>query len=79
VIEQQIKQALSKQFQHPVDQLNSNTHLTNDLNADSLDQMEIVMWVEDHFKIKLAESEYEKALTIGAIAALVDSKLKQLG
>lgn len=79
MIEQEIKQALSKQFQQPVEQLTSETHLTNDLNADSLDLMEIVMWVEDHFKISLLESEYERALTVGAIRDLVASKQKTAG
>jgi acyl carrier protein len=79
MIEQEIKQALSKQFQRPVEDINSETHLSNDLNADSLDLMEIVMWVEDHFKISLVEAEYEKALTVGAIRDLVASKQKTAG
>lgn len=74
MIEQEIKQALSKQFHRPVDEITSDTHLTTDLNADSLDLMEIVMWVEDHFKISLIEAEYEQALTVGAIRDLVASK-----
>jgi acyl carrier protein len=77
MIEQEIKQALSKQFQRSVEEITDRTHLTNDLNADSLDLMEIVMWVEDHFRISLLEAEYEKALTVGAIRDLVDSKLAE--
>ena len=60
MIEQEIKQALSTQFQRPIEDITTATHLTADLNADSLDLMEIVMWVEDHFKISLLEAEYEK-------------------
>jgi acyl carrier protein len=79
MIEQEIKQALSKQFQRPVEEITSDTHLSNDLDADSLDLMEIVMWVEDHFKISLVEAEYEQALTVGAIRDLVTSKQNNAG
>jgi acyl carrier protein len=79
MIEQEIKQALSRQFQRPIEEITSDTHLSNDLNADSLDLMEIVMWVEDYFKVSLVEAEYEQALTVGAIRDLVNSKQNKVG
>ena len=79
MIEQEIKQALSRQFQRPIEEITSDTHLSNDLNADSLDLMEIVMWVEDHFKVSLVEADYEQALTVGAIRDLVNSKQNKVG
>jgi acyl carrier protein len=46
------------------DELNLDTSLMNDINADSLDAVEIIMAIEDEFEIKIPDEEAEKFLTI---------------
>lgn len=42
------------------------THFVNDLNADSLDTVELVMEFEDEFELSIPDEEAEKIQTIGA-------------
>ena len=51
---------------HP-DELKDHTHLQNDLGADSLDAVEIVMELEEEFDVNISDSEVEKHQTVKAI------------
>ncbi len=51
-----------------------DAHLTNDLGADSLDTVELIMLVEKEFGITLADDECEKVNTVGDAIRLVKSK-----
>jgi len=46
-----------------------------DLNADSLDLMEVVLALEDEMGIEIFEEEMEKVKTVGQAIDLVASKL----
>lgn len=48
-----------------VREITPKTTFLEDLGADSLDQVEIVMALEDKFKIKIPEEEAEKIRTVG--------------
>lgn len=51
------------------------TSLVNDLEADSLDAVEIIMALEDEFDIEIPDEDAEKFANIGDIAKYVESKL----
>lgn len=59
-------------------EMTDDASLIDDLNADSLDSIEIVMAIEDEFDILITDDEAERATTIGAIAALVEEKVKYI-
>ena len=46
-----------------------------DLDADSLDLVELVMALEERFDISVPEDELEDVLTVGQAVALVSDKL----
>ena len=46
-------------------QVNNETSFVNDLGADSLDQVELVMLFEDEFKLEIPDEDAEKIQTIG--------------
>lgn len=48
------------------------TSLMGDLEADSLDAVEIIMAIEDEFSVEIPDEEAEKFKNIGDIAAYVD-------
>jgi acyl carrier protein len=48
----------------------------NDLDADSLDLVELVMALEEEFGIEVPESDLEGVDTVGKAFALVTSKVK---
>ena len=54
------------------------TSFINDLNADSLDTVELVMEFEDEFDMSIPDEEAEKIQTVGAaidyIAKVISSK-----
>ena len=45
--------------------LSENTSFVNDLGADSLDQVELIMELEDQFDLTIADEDAEKIETIG--------------
>jgi acyl carrier protein len=47
----------------------------DDLDADSLDLVELVMAIEDEFDIKVEEEELKKIATVGQAYELVASKI----
>jgi len=48
------------------DQVTLEASFTNDLGADSLDQVELIMEFENEFGISIPDEEAEKILTVGA-------------
>ena len=53
-----------------------NAHFSDDLDADSLDLVELVMALEEEFGIEVPESDLEGVDTIGKAFDLVTSKVK---
>ena len=46
----------------------------NDLGADSLDRVELVMALEDEFDLDIMDSESEKFVTVADVVAFIESK-----
>jgi acyl carrier protein len=46
-------------------EINRETNFVNDLNADSLDTVELVMEFEDEFETSIPDEEAEKIQTVG--------------
>lgn len=59
----------------PVEQVTVEASFADDLDADSLDLVELVMQLEEEFDISVDESELEGIGTVGEALALVQSKL----
>jgi acyl carrier protein len=52
-----------------------DTSLMKDLEADSLDAVEIIMAIEDEFDIEIPDEDAEKFQTIGDIVKYVEEKI----
>jgi len=46
----------------------------NDLNADSLDVVELVMELEDEFDMEISDEDAEKITTVGEAVKYIESK-----
>jgi len=64
-IETKVYDIVSEQMGVDKGQLSRETHFINDLNADSLDTVELVMEFEDEFEISVPDEEAEKLQTVG--------------
>lgn len=72
-ISEKVKSVIAEQFGVELDTVIEEKNLM-DFNLDSLDIVEIVMTLEDRFRIKIEDSEYIDILTVGGIINLVESK-----
>ncbi len=70
-VEEQVKNIVRDQFGVSLEDLTRETHLVNDLNADSLDGVEVLMDVEDEFEISIPDKDAEALKTIGQIVDYV--------
>ncbi len=50
------------------------SNFVNDLGADSLDRVELVMALEDEFNLEILDSESEKFLTVADVVNFIASK-----
>jgi len=59
----------------PVEEVTLTSHFADDLDADSLDLVQMVMDLEEEFDITVDEDELEGITTVGQAFDLVKSKL----
>ena len=62
-------------LQVPADKVTKEARFAEDLDADSLDLVELVMALEESFDVTVEETELEGIETIGQAYELVTSKL----
>jgi len=66
VIEAKVVEIVSEQMGVDKAEISRDTSFINDLNADSLDTVELVMEFEDEFDTSIPDEEAEKIQTVGA-------------
>ncbi len=64
-IEERVKEIITKQMGANKDQIALETSFVNDLGADSLDTVELVMEFEDAFDMNIPDDDAEKIKTVG--------------
>jgi acyl carrier protein len=80
-IEDRVVEIISEQMGVDKAEITRETSFINDLNADSLDTVELVMEFEDEFDMSIPDEEAEKIQTVGAaidyVAKITQSKGQQ--
>jgi acyl carrier protein len=81
MIENKVIEIISEQMGVDKSEITRETSFINDLNADSLDTVELVMEFEDEFDMSIPDEEAEKIQTVGAavdyIVNIAQSKKKE--
>lgn len=65
-VEAKVTEIVSEQMGVDKTEISRDTSFINDLNADSLDTVELVMEFEDEFDMSIPDEEAEKIQTVGA-------------
>ncbi len=71
-IENEIKNIVCQQLGVSEDKLTDETSFVNDLGADSLDTVELVMEIEDAFSLSIPDEDVEDIQTVGAAVDYVE-------
>jgi acyl carrier protein len=73
---EKIKAIIVEQLGVDESEVTSEAHFIDDLGADSLDTVELVMALEEEFGIEISDEDAEKIQTVGDVAKYIDGKAK---
>lgn len=71
-----IASVLAEQLGIDKSTINENSNIVEDLGADSLDVVELLITVEETYNISVSDEEAATIATVGDIASLLSSKIK---
>lgn len=74
---EKVKQLIVKQLAVAEDQVTEDAKFIEDLNADSLDIVELIMALEEEFGQEIPDEEAENLKTVGDVINYIDSKTAQ--
>lgn len=69
---EKLKTIIIEEFEIEEDLITMNTTLTDELDIDSLDLVDLVMTVEDEFSIELPDEALENMKTIGDLVKYIE-------
>jgi len=71
-IQEKVTEIIVEQLGVSADQVKPESKMIEDLGADSLDAVELVMAVEEEFEIEVPDEEAEKLISVGDIVSHVE-------
>ena len=76
-IEKKVKEVVAQVFNVDIDSITRDTSFVNDLSADSLDQVEFLMHLEETFDTQIPQEEADKVQTVGQAIDYLKQHLEQ--
>jgi acyl carrier protein len=76
-VEQQVKAIVAEQLGVKAEQVVNDASFVDDLGADSLDTVELVMALEEEFETEIPDDDAEKITTVQQAIDYVGSHLKK--
>lgn len=73
---EKVKAILSEQFDVEEDSITPETNLSEDLEADSLDVVDLLMSIEDEFEIEVPDEEIENIKTVDQLVKYIEANMK---
>ena len=67
-----VRNALAEQFEIDAETISLDTNLIDDLGADSLDVVELIMSLEDIFGITISDEDAAQLYTVGRIVEYLE-------
>ena len=75
-IEAKVKEIIVEQLGVNADQVKPEAKMIEDLGADSLDAVELVMAIEEEFQFTISDDDAERLVTVGDVVRYVETKTK---
>ena len=72
---EKIKELLAEQLDANAEEMTMETRIDEDLGADSLDVVELLMSIEDEFEVEIPDEEIENLKTIGDVVEYIQSNM----
>lgn len=72
-----VREMLANQLNIEVDKIDENSRVIEDLGADSLDMIEMLMALEEEFGITVPDEKADSLKTVGDIVKYIDSVKKE--
>lgn len=72
-----IKDIIVEQLDVEEDAVTMEASITEDLGADSLDVVDLVMSIEESFDVEIPDEEVENIKTVGDIVKYIESKVEE--
>lgn len=69
-----VKEVIIDKLGVEADKIDMEASFVDDLGADSLDTVELIMELEEEFGIEIPDEDAEKMTTVGAAVEYIDSK-----
>ena len=73
---EKVKAIQSEQFDVEEDSITPDTNLSEDLEADSLDVVDLLMSIEDEFEIEVPDEEIENIKTVDQLVKYIEANMK---
>ena len=70
---EKVKAILAEQFAVEEDKITADTDLQEDLGADSLDVVDLLMSIEDEFEVEVPDEEIENIKTVGSLVSYIEA------
>ena len=70
---EKVKAILAEQFDVEEDTITEETSLQDDLGADSLDVVDLLMSIEDEFEVEVPDEEIENIKTVGSLVSYIEA------
>ena len=74
-IEVKVKQIVSDLLARPVEEFQNVHSFDSDLQADSLDAVEIIMHIEDEFNLNIPDEEADKFVTVESVINYINGRI----
>lgn len=69
---EKLRTILSQQFDVEKDTIKPETNIMEDLGADSLDVVDMLMSLEDEFDVEIPDEQIEKMRTVAEVVAYIE-------
>ena len=76
---QEVKALIAENLGIKVSEVTNQARFKEDLGADSLDQVELTMWLEEKFNVEIPDEEAERLTTVGQTIEYLEKAINEKG